>query len=201
MTDRPSLVSRRDLLRVAGLGAGAAGGLVFAGCGGEHKSALGVPDSRATPQRDRAILNGALNLENTAVAAYAAGLPLLRGGVRRHAGRFLESEREHAAALALLVRRMGGEPNRPKPPEEYRAAFPRLRGQADFLRFLTDFENVTISAYVEGVPKLGDGRLRQTLASILADEAQHVTVLLGAREDARPDVAVPEPFVTGRATE
>ncbi|MDQ3720095.1 MAG: ferritin-like domain-containing protein [Actinomycetota bacterium] len=199
MTDHPHLPSRRDLLRIVGLGAGAAGGLVFAGCGGGDESALGAPDPRATPQRDRAILNGALNLENTTVAAYTAGLPLLRGDVRRHAGRFLEAEREHAAALTLLVRRMGGEPNRRKPPEDYRAAFPRLRGQADFLRFLTDLENVAISAYVEGLPKLLDGRLRQTMASILADEAQHVTVLLGARSPGRPDVAVPEPFVTGRA--
>ena len=74
---------------------------------------------------------------------------------------------------------MGGEPNRPKPPEEYRAAFPRLPGQAAFLRFATDLENVAISAYADGVPKLGDGRLRQLTASILSDEAQHVTLLRG----------------------
>lgn len=197
---RATPCTRRDLLRLAGLGATAAGALVFAGCGDEDESALGVPDPKATPQRDRAILNGALSLENTAVAAYTVGLPLLRGAARRHAARFLDHEREHAVALAGLVRRMGGEPNPVRAAEEYRAAFPRLRGEADFLRFATDLENVGISAYAEGIPKLKDGRLRQTVASILSDEAQHVTVLLGARSDGDPESAVPQPFVTGRAT-
>ncbi|MDQ3586922.1 MAG: ferritin-like domain-containing protein [Actinomycetota bacterium] len=198
---RTTLWTRRDFLRVAGLSATAAGTLAFAGCGGADESALGVPDPKATPQRDRAILNGALSLENTAVAAYTVGLPLLQeGAVRRHAERFLDHEREHALALAGLVRRMGGEPNPVRPAEEYRAAFPRLRGEADFLRFATDLENVGISAYAEGIPKLKDGRLRQTVASILSDEAQHVTVLLGARSGGSPAFAVPQPFVTGRAT-
>ena len=200
MTDLGHPRSRRELLRFTGLAASAAGTLAFTGCGDEDESALGVPDPRATPQRDRAILNGALTLENTAVAAYTMGLPLLRGAVRRQAERFLDHEREHAAALAGLVRRMGGEPNPAKPAEEYRAAFPRLRGEADFLRFATDLENVGISAYAEGIPKLEDGRLRQTVASILSAEAQHLTVLLGARSGGDPRAAVPEPFVTGRAT-
>jgi rubrerythrin len=190
--------NRRDFLRFAGLAVGAAGSVGFAACGGENRAVVGVPDPRATPQRDRAILNGALTLENTAVAAYATGLPLLRGEVRRSAERFLGQEREHAKELTRLVRDMGGEPNRPKPPAEYRAAFPRLPDQAAFLRFITDLENVAISAYAEGVPKLGDGKLRTLTASIFSDEAQHFTVLLAARGDGDPRVAVPEAFVTGR---
>jgi rubrerythrin len=190
--------NRREFLRFAGLAVTAAGTVGFAGCGDDDTAAVGVPDPRATPQRDRAILNGALTLENTAIAAYTAGLPLLRGDVRRYAERFLDQEREHAAALAALVREMKGEPNRPKPPEEYRAAFPRLADQAAFLRFATDLENVAISAYAEGVPKLGEGRLRELTASIFSDEAQHFTVLLAARSDGDPRVAVPEAFVTGR---
>ena len=147
--------NRRDFLRFAGLAVTAAGTVGFAGCGAEGNSAaVGVPDARATPERDRAVINGALTLENTAVAAYAMGLPLLRGDARRYAERFLDQEREHAAALAALVRDMGGEPNRPKPAAEYRAAFPRLPDQAAFLRFATDLESVTITAYADGIPKL-----------------------------------------------
>ncbi len=89
------------------------------------------------------------------MAAYSLGLPLLRGDVRRYAERFLGQEREHAAALAALVREMGGEPNRPKPAAEYRAAFPHLPDQAAFLRFASDLENVAINAYADGIPKLG----------------------------------------------
>ncbi len=191
--------NRRDFLRFAGLAVTAAGTVGFAGCGAEgNPAAVGVPDSRATPERDRAVVNGALTLEHTAVAAYAMGLPLLRGDARRYAERFLDQEREHAAALATLVRDMGGEPNRPKPAAEYRAAFPRLPGQAAFLRFATDLESVTITAYADGIPKLRSGRLRQTTASILCDEAQHAAVLRGERSGGDPAAMVPEPFVTGR---
>jgi len=194
----PPSWNRRDFLRFAGLALSTAGSVGFAACGGEDRAGVGVRDPRATPERDRAIVNGALTLENTAVAAYATGLPLLRGEVRRHAERFLAQEREHASALAGLVRDMGGEPNRPKPPAEYRAAFPRLPDQAAFLRFASDLENVAISAYAEGIPKLREARLRQITSSIFCDEAQHATVLLGARSDGDPRASVPEPFVTGR---
>jgi len=193
--------NRRDFLRFAGLAVTAAGTVGFAGCGAEGNSAaVGVPDPRATPQRDRAVINGALTLENTAVAAYSFGLPLLRGDVRRYAERFLDQEREHAAALAALVRDMGGEPNRPKPAAEYRAAFPHLPDQAAFLRFASDLENVAANAYADGIPKLGNGRLRQTAASIFCDEAQHAAVLRGERSGGSPAAMVPEPFVTGRVT-
>ena len=93
---------------------------------------------------------------------------------------------------------MGGEPNRPKPEAEYRAAFPRLPDQAAFLRFATDLENVAITAYAEGIPKLGTARLRQTAASIFGDEAQHAAILRGERSGGDPAAMVPEPFVTGR---
>lgn len=191
--------TRRELLALTGLTATAGGTLLFAGCGGEEERAEGRPDPKATPQRDRAILNGALTLENTAVAAYSAVLPLLRGENRRLALQFLDQEREHGRALAGAVRGLGGEPNRPKPDAEYHAAFPRMSDEADALRFATDLENVAISAYVEGVPKLSDAELRQSTAAILANEAEHVTLLLAARHPGRPRAAVPEPFVTGRA--
>ena len=41
-------------------------------------------------------------------------------------------------------------------------------------------------------------RLRELTSSIFCDEAQHATVLLGARHDGDPRAAVPEPFVTGK---
>jgi bacterioferritin (cytochrome b1) len=191
--------TRRDFLRLTGLAVTAAGGLAFAGCGSDDPAAAGAADPKATPARDRAILNGALTLENTAVAAYGAGLPLLGTDAKRLGRRFLEQEREHARALAAAVRALGGRPNRPKPAAEYRAAFPRLRSEADVLRFATDLENVAISAYVEGIPKLSDPELRQSSAAILANEAEHVSLLLGERHPGRPEAAVPEAFVTGRA--
>jgi len=190
--------TRRDLLRLTGLAVTAGGALALAGCGEGADEGAAAGDPKATPERDRAILNGALTLENTAIAAYRTGLPLLGGEARRLAERFADQEREHAGALAGAVRRLGGEPNRPKPAVEYREAFPRLRDAADFLRFATDLENVAVSAYVEGLPKLGDPELRERASAILSSEAEHVSLLLAARHPGRPEAALPEAFVTGR---
>ena len=73
--------NRRDFLRFAGLAVTAAARSASPAAAARTTAAVGVPTPSATPQRDRAILNGALTLENTAVAAYTAGLPLLRGDV------------------------------------------------------------------------------------------------------------------------
>ena len=184
---RPSW-NRRDFLRFAGLAVTAAGTVGFAGCGGEDTAAaVGVPDPRATPQRDRAIINGALTLEHTAVAAYGMGLPLLRGDVRRYAERFLDQEREHAGALAALVREMEGEPNRPKPEAEYRAAFPRLRrpGRLPALRHRPGERGHHRLRGGHPQARRRRGCARPT-ASIFCDEAQHAAVLRGERSGGDP---------------
>ena len=48
------------------------------------------------------------------------------------------------------------------------------------LRFAVDLENTAIAAYIDALPKLGKGDLRATAAAIIANEAEHVAVLLGA---------------------
>jgi rubrerythrin len=179
-------VTRRDLFRLAGAAA------LLAGCGdgGSPSRSAGA----ALPP-DVGILNRVLDLENTAIAAYGAGTRLMRGPVLGLGRRLLAQEREHAAALERAIRRLGGVPHEPKTAAEYARSFPRLRDQHDALRFAVDLENLAVRAYEESLPKLTMPELRRSAAAILTNEAEHISVLLGAQ--GRPQV--PEPFVTGLA--
>ena len=71
------------------------------------------------------ILNSALDLENTAIAAYTAGAKLLKGDLLTIGRQLLEHEREHAAGLARAIRDLGGTPNLPRRTEEYRLPVPQ----------------------------------------------------------------------------
>ena len=62
------------------------------------------------------------------------------------------------------------------------------------LRFAVDLENTAIAAYIDALPKLSDGDLRATAASIITNEAEHLSLLL----DALGRDPTPSAFVTGR---
>jgi len=190
------MTSRRDFFRLAGVTT--AGGAVFlAACGDDDAGEGGG----ASPQeRDVRILNSALDLEHTAIAAYTAGAPLLRGPALEVGRQFLVHEKEHAAALAQAIRDLGGTPNRPRRAEEYRRQLPNLRSQRDVLRFAVDLENAAVEAYIDSIPRLSSPDLRQTAAAIVSNEAEHISVLLGALNPGDPAAQVPQAFVTGIAS-
>jgi rubrerythrin len=188
--------SRRDFFRLAGL-ATAGGSVVFAAaCGDDDdggSATAGIMENGAGGGRDVMILNAALDLENTAIAAYTAGAALLKGAVLETGKLFLAHEQEHAAGLAQAIRDLGGTPNKAKPAAAYANGFPKLRSQNDVLRFAVDLENTAVAAYVDAIPKLSDPKLRQTAAAINTNEAEHISVLLGAL--GKPPV--PDAYVTG----
>lgn len=188
--------SRRDFFRLAGL-ATAGGSVVFAAaCGDDDdggSATAGIMENGAGGGRDVMILNAALDLENTAIAAYTAGAALLKGAVLETGKLFLAHEQEHAAGLAQAIRDLGGTPNKAKPAAAYAKGFPKLRSQNDVLRFAVDLENTAVAAYVDAIPKLSDPKLRQTAAAINTNEAEHISVLLGAL--GKPPV--PDAYVTG----
>lgn len=173
-------------------GVSVAGGsaVLLAACSDDTKlpqSEIGPDESDAA---DVEILNGALDLELMAVAAYKVGAGRLKGDLLQVAKLFLQHEQEHADGLAAAIKDAGGKPNRPQASYD----FPRLRSQEDVLRFAIDFENAAIAAYIDALPKLGEGELRATAASILSNEAEHVAVLL----DALGEEPVPAAFVLGQ---
>lgn len=181
------MVSRRQLL---GLGGAAA---VAAGCGGDS----GAPRSGRAEARalDLRLIGSALDLENTVIAAYAAGARLVSGAAARATRAIAAQEREHAARLAGLVRDLGGLPNPPRTPEEYARSFPRLREGDDVLRFAVDLENAAVRFYHESLPKLTSPELRRLAAAIATNEAEHAALL--RLELGRPPV--PDAFATGRS--
>jgi len=174
---------------------------VIVGGGGSAMFLAACADNTTTPnvltgpdesdQADVEILNGALDLELMAVAAYKAGAARLRGSALAIGKKFLEQEQEHADGLAAAIRDVGGKPNRAKTSYD---DFPALRTQTDVLRFAVDLENTAIAAYIDALPKLTQRDLRATAAAIITNEAEHLAVLL----DALGMDPVPDALVTGR---
>jgi rubrerythrin len=183
-------LSRRRFFRMSGVSVAGGSAMFLAACGGDDTDtpATGPDESDAA---DVEILNSALDLELMAVAAYKAGAMLLTGEVLAVGRQFLEHEQEHADGLATAIKDAGGRPNRSKPSYD----FPQLKSQTDVLRFAVDLENTAIAAYIDALPKLGKGDLRATASAIVANEAEHVAVLLGALGEQQ----VPDAFVVGKA--
>jgi rubrerythrin len=125
-----------------------------------------------------------------AVAAYKAGAAHLKGDVLQVGKLILEQEQEHADGLTAAIKDAGGIPNRAKSAYD----FPLLRSQPGVLRFAIDLENTAIAAYIDALPKLGKGDLRATASAIISNEAEHISVLLGALGEEQ----VPGAFVFGK---
>src|SRR5207237_1025944 len=101
-------------------------------------------------------------------------------------------EQEHADGLIAAIKDAGGRPNRAKSSYD----FPQFGSQRGVLRFAVALENTAIAAYIDALPKLGKGDLRATVAAIVANEAEHVSVLLGALGEQQ----VPDAFVVGQSS-
>ncbi len=181
-------LSRRRFFARSGVAVAGCSATFLAACSDDTKLAPVGPDE--SDEADVEILNAALDLELMAVAAYTAGVALLKGEVRTAGKLFLEQEREHAGGLESAIKKAGGTPNRALASYD----FPELNSQTDVLRFAVDLENTAIAAYIDALPKLGEGALRATAASIIANEAEHIAVLLGALGLEQ----VPDAFVVGK---
>jgi len=182
--------SRRKLLLAAGATLAGGGTTVLAACSGSTPLRVKVRNGAKVSRGDAEILNGLLDLEYYAIAAYTAGIPLLRQPSARAAKQFLGQELAHASALSDLVKRAHGKPSKPR--ASYDLGHPR--GATDVLVLLHRLESEQLAAYVEMIPRLSPGRVRSATAAIFANDAQHVSVLrtqLGR-------TPAPAPFVTGR---
>jgi rubrerythrin len=188
------MTSRRDLIRITGLSAAA----TLAACGGEDKR----PPTLETPlEKDIRLLNSALDFEHIAIAAYSAGVDLLRGPARELGELVLAHEQAHAAVLRTSITELGGTPNRVRSREEYRRQFPNLERPRDVLRFGIDLENAAVKRYVDLIPRFTRAGLRQTVGAIAASEGEHIALLRGALDPGGPaTLQIPDAFVTGVAS-
>jgi hypothetical protein len=174
------------LLRAGGAGLA---GLVVAACGKQSLKAQ-VHNSKPVLDTDVGLLNRLLHLEHWAIAAYTAGTPLLAPAMVKAGQLFLNDELAHAGALAGLVRAAGGKPIKPAP--SYPLGHPRTSDEV--LALLHRIENAQIAAYLNAINRLEPASVKQSVAAILSNDAQHVAVVrAGLRQP-----AVPAAFVTGR---
>lgn len=181
---------RRDLLRR---------GLAF---GGAIVAASTVPLLRsvrnafAADSSDGEILRKAIHLEQVAVLAYDGALAsgLLSSSFKAVFSRFRDHEQQHAETLTTALTDLGGTPPEPAKEEDVEG-LDDLKSQTDVANFAIELETAAVAAYYDAQKKLIDGKLLQSGASIMANEAQHLVVL---RRLANTD-PVPNAFETGRS--
>ena len=182
----PDASSRRGLLRAAGAGLA---GAVVAGCGKASLRAQ-VHNSATVLDTDVGLLQHLLHLEHVSIAAYTAGTPLLPQATVKAGQLFLNDELAHAGALAGLIHAAGAKPNKPAP--SYDLGHPRT--SRDVLALLHRVESQQIAAYLDALPRLEPASVKQSVAAILSNDAQHLAVVRAAL--GQPAVA--SAFVTGR---
>jgi len=137
------------------------------------------------------IINGLLDECERTIAAYTATIPLFRGHLHESMKQFLNQDLDHAGELYRLIKQAGGDANKPQP--SYNLGQPK--GPKDLIELLHRLEAGMVSRYYAAIPQLSPGTVRAAIASILASDAQHVTVLrLALRLD-----PLPMAFVTGAA--
>ncbi|HVT00029.1 MAG TPA: ferritin-like domain-containing protein [Solirubrobacterales bacterium] len=171
---------------------------LLAGCGGGGSSAeagaTATTDTHAAPERsaDAALLDRVLARQEAAVGAYAEVIPALPPHLARTAAYFRAQEQEHVDAVLKAMRGLQS-PAEPTP-EQLEPG--ELKSDRERLEFLYEVESATIDEELSAISKLEAGWPRSLLASTVADQAQHLTLLrraLGAGVLA----SVPVPFEDG----
>lgn len=159
-------------------------------CGGEGD---GEPTT-AVPDRelDAEILNGVLSRQLGVVEAYERTLPQLRGRALTLARKVRAQEQEHVDAVLKALRGIGADAD--AEPEEIESA--GARTQADRLRYLYELEAATIDAELRAISELTGSWQRALLATIVANQAQHLVLLREALGAASLE-AVPSAFEDG----
>ena len=123
-------------------------------------------------------LNSAIELERTAVKAYAdaASLKLLSSGALHLAQLFSADHGAHLAALSATVKSAGAAPSEHLVPVTY----PNLASESDILSFARDLEEKAASTYLSVIPEFNDCELAGIAGSILGVETVHVGMLAQA---------------------
>ncbi|MGO9900665.1 MAG: ferritin-like domain-containing protein [Solirubrobacteraceae bacterium] len=150
--------------------------LVLAGCGAS-RDGHAANKLRELPAAERSglidQLNGLLAADQETIFAYTFVGPLLSGRAQRADGRFLGDENTHAGVLRGLIARAGAKPHARR--AVYDLGDPHSRAQV--LDMLRGLEQTQIALYLSAIPRIASAWVRTVLASILANDAQHMAVL------------------------
>lgn len=181
-----SATTRREALRLAGIGAGTAA-----------LPGLLIPTiARAQSADDDDLddfLEPAIELEQAAALAYetAAEAKGLDADLNRTFERFRDHEQAHATGLRSALDSLGFDlPDELTDPADSDRldGIKDLRSANDYLAFLVDLEQEQVHYYASDAPTLDSEDLIRTSAEILGCQAQHLVVLREA-QGAAPAVA------------
>lgn len=132
----------------------------------------------APAQADMDILTAAIQLEQKAQAAYAAGAAsgLLDAATVALATKIASQHAEHEKADTAALVKMGG--TAPKKLDKYE--FPAFKTGEDILKYALDLEQTAANTYFASIKQLQDKSLIQAVISIQNAEATHVALLRSA---------------------
>jgi hypothetical protein len=170
--------------------------VLLSGCGSSTTTATEAASTHPAPKQspDGELLNKVLARQEGAIAAYAEVIPHLAPRFARMASYFRAQEQEHVDAVLKALRGVGSPAE--STPEQIEPG--ELKTDEERLVFLYDVEGSTIDEELSAISKLEAPWPRSLLASIVADQAQHRTLLRQAL-GAGPLASVPEPFEDGTA--
>jgi hypothetical protein len=172
---------RRDLLA-----RGVQGGKALAATGlGAGLLAMMARPAFADQTADVQMLQTAASIENLAVATYTAALSLpFAGTLPKVVQTFVSTTRsqhtDHAAAFNAAVKTLGGqEQTQPNPVllQTVNAAKPKLTNVGAVVALAIQLEQGAAETYVAYTSAYTDKNARNTTASIMGVEAQHVAIL------------------------
>jgi rubrerythrin len=166
-------VSRRRLLYRAGAVVGGVATGSLAACGKADETTTQSGGISGT-ESDIGTLQRALAIEFASIGLYQRGARLLSGPRRRTCDLFLAQEQEHADVLTKAITQLGGSAAVEPAPLGHGP----LTGSR-FLDLAARVATAAIGVYLAAVPRLSSGDLRATSVTILAVEAEHLSVLRG----------------------
>lgn len=173
--------------RALAIGVAAALTLGLGACGD------GGGDGSTDRAADVAVLNGILGRQLAAVEAYGRALPALHAAADiATVQKFRLQEQEHVDATTKTIRGLEGEAD--PPAEEIPSGPIRTRRQA--FEFLYELESATIDAELNAVGRLTIGWPRPLVASMAANQAQHLVLIRQALGAGDLEI-VPEAFEAG----
>jgi hypothetical protein len=203
--------ARRGRVLAGVAGTLAAAVLALGGCGGGSSGSartatapaattggtateVSTPISAAEQTADGALLNQVLSRQEAAIAAYAKVIPALSPRLARIASYFRAQEQEHVDAVLKAMRGLGS----PAEPDPEPVEPGELKSDHERLEFLYETESATIDEELSAISKLEASWPRSLLASTVANQGEHLTLLRQAL-GAGPLASVPVPFENGTA--
>jgi len=178
---------------------------LLAGCGGGGSSTATTPAvpshtavgastevSAPTPSPDAELLDKVLARQEAAAAAYSKVIPELSPALGKRALYFRRQEEEHIDATIKALRGLGA----PAEPAVEPIETGELKSERERLTFFYEVESSTIDEELSAISKLEAAWPRSLLASTVANQAQHLTLLRQAL-GAGPLNSAAAPFENG----